>query len=312
MNHAAPDDDQVRSCVGSSGVTCGAPSAAKVFTSVFPEKVHRSSTPGRSGHTRVLSSGLSRRRTIAPRMVRPSCRIGSQRSTHLFSALQSRTATFKKTDFERLLQHTVCTARQKRLIRARPQVIGDSTGYEVGHTSFYFRSRRGKRKFYVPRWPKLSACVDLDSHLIVSACISIGPSRDTVEAAAIVRKAHRRVHFRRVIWDGGCDSETFHELVRDELKAHSLVPIKSGTKTRKWPPTKYRRQMKRRFFKRLYGQRWQIESAFSRHKRRLSSSLRAKTWSAQQSEAYMRIVVHNLMILRMIDEVFNRASRSHT
>jgi transposase len=189
-------------------------------------------------------------------------------------------------------------------------VIGDSTGFEVGHTSLYFRSRRGKRTFFVPRWPKLTACIDMDSHLIVSACVSIGPSRDTLEAPAVVRKAHRRVNFRRIIWDGGCDSEKFHELVRNELKAHSLVPIKSGMKTRKWPPQKYRRQMKRRFFKRLYGQRWQIESVFSRHKRRLTSNIRARLWSAQQAEAYIRIVVHNLMILRWIARGFQQSNNS--
>jgi hypothetical protein len=118
-----------------------------------------------------------------------------------------------------------------------------------------------------------------------------------MEAPEVLRAAHRRVRFRRVLWDGGCDSEPFHELVRDELKAHSLVPIKSGQPTRKWPKTKYRRQMKKRFFKTLYGQRWQVESIFSRHKRKQSSELRSKTWDTQQAEIFLRVLVHNLAFL---------------
>jgi transposase len=139
--------------------------------------------------------------------------------------------------------------------------------------------------------------VDLDSQLIVGAHVSVGPSRDTKEAPCVLREAHRNTHFRRVLWDGGCDAESFHELVRQELHAHSLVPIRSGRSTRRWPPTKYRRQMKRRFFRRLFGQRWQVESAFSRHKRRLHSSIRSRTWLAQQAEVYARVLTHNLMLL---------------
>lgn len=152
----------------------------------------------------------------------------------------------------------------------------------------------------MPRWPKLTACIDIASHFFLSATVTVGPGRDTLEAPAVLRKAHRRVAFRRVLWDAGCDSESFHELVRDELKAHSLVPVKSGRRTRRWPPTRYRRQMKRRFFKRLYAQRWQIESVFSRHKRRLTSELRAKTWPAQQAEVRLRVLLHNLMLLATV------------
>ena len=63
------------------------------------------------------------------------------------------------------------------------------------------------------------------------------------------------------------------------------------------PKTKYRRQMKKRFFKTLYGQRWQVESVFSRHKRKQSSELRSKTWLTQQAEIYLRVLVHNLAFL---------------
>jgi transposase len=67
----------------------------------------------------------------------------------------------------------------------------------------------------------------------------------------------------------------------------------------------YRGQMVRRFrpkpegsrSKRVYGQRWQVESAFSRHKRLLGSALRTRLWDGQVAEVLLRVVVHNLMIL---------------
>jgi transposase len=68
---------------------------------------------------------------------------------------------------------------------------------------------------------------------------------------------------------------------------------------------KYRNQMVRRFrpkpdgsrHRRVYGQRWQAESAFSRHKRLLGSALRARLWDNQVGESLLRVVVHNLMLL---------------
>ncbi|MCI0755760.1 transposase, partial [Teichococcus vastitatis] len=47
-----------------------------------------------------------------------------------------------------------------------------------------------------------------------------------------------------------------------------------------------------------YHQRWHIESGFSQHKRRLGSALRARGHQAQQRELILRVLTHNLMILR--------------
>jgi len=74
---------------------------------------------------------------------------------------------------------------------------------------------------------------------------------------------------------------------------------------RKWPQTKYRRQMVKRFRKkprgarhrRVYGQRWQVESAFSRHKRRLGSSLGGRSDASRERECHLRVLTHNLMLL---------------
>jgi len=156
------------------------------------------------------------------------------------------------------------------------------------------------------RWPKLSGTVDCRTHLFLSAEVSLGPCRDTCEAPALLRAAARRAALRRMLLDAGYDAEAIHVLLREELGAHSLIPPKSGRPTRKWPRTKYRRQMKRRFFKHVYGQRWQIESVWSRLKRLLGSALRATSWAGQQREIGLRVLTHDLMIL-LPSEVFDRA-----
>ncbi len=48
---------------------------------------------------------------------------------------------------------------------------------------------------------------------------------------------------------------------------------------------------------RKYRQRWQVESAFSRHKRRLGAALRARTDLAQEQECWLRVLTHNIMLL---------------
>lgn len=112
-----------------------------------------------------------------------------------------------------------------------------------------------------------------------------------------MREAASLVSFDRVLGDAAYDAEHNHRLCREELKIRSSVFPLNRRRGRKWPKTKYRRQMKVRFFKRIYGQRWQVESAFSRHKRRLGSALRSRRWRIQKLECLLRVLTHNLMIL---------------
>lgn len=55
--------------------------------------------------------------------------------------------------------------------------------------------------------------------------------------------------------------------------------------------------MKKAFPKRLYKQRWQVESAFSRFKRVLTPVLHGRSWSAQQREVHLRVLTYNYMIM---------------
>ena len=58
-----------------------------------------------------------------------------------------------------------------------------------------------------------------------------------------------------------------------------------------------RNNMKRRFPKRKYGQRWQIETVNSMIKRTLGAALRARKYWSQSREIVLKVLTLNVMIL---------------
>ena len=123
-------------------------------------------------------------------------------------------------------------------------------------------------------------------------------------------QASLAVGYDRVLADAAFDSEASHRYCREELGVRStVIPLNRRGRGRKWPRTRYRRQMVKRFrkrprgsrYRRVYGQRWQAESAFSRHKRLLDSALRGRSDAARERECYLRVLTHNLMLLAAAD-----------
>ena len=176
---------------------------------------------------------------------------------------------------------------------------------ETRHASRHYYLRAGKETRR-SGWPKLSTVTDTRTHLFLSAVVSRGPGHDAGQFRPAVGAAAGRVRIDTLLGDAAFDGEGHHAHARDDLGIRSTVfPVyRRGGGT---GPVrgKYRRQMVPRFrpkpegrrHKRVYGQRWQAESAFSRHKRLLGSALRARLWNNQVSEVLLRVVVHNLMLL---------------
>jgi hypothetical protein len=144
------------------------------------------------------------------------------------------------------------------------------------------------------------------SHLFLSAHVSKGPSQDSPQFRPAARAACARCPLDTLLGDAGYDAEHNHAYARGRLKVRSTVfPLNRRNRGRKWPQTRYRRQMVKRFrkkprgsrHKRVYGQRWQAESGFSRQKRLLGSALRARKWPDQKREILLRVLTHNLMLL---------------
>lgn len=131
-------------------------------------------------------------------------------------------------------------------------------------------------------WTKLTVACDTATHFL-AARVSTGPSNDSPQFPPIMAQASLVVTWDRVLADAAFDSEAHHAYTRENLGIRSsVIPINPRGHAGE-PGGTYRQQMARRFAprpegsrsKRVFGQRWQVESAFSRHKRRLGSALGA-------------------------------------
>jgi len=129
----------------------------------------------------------------------------------------------------------------------------------------------------------------------------MGPCQDSPQLPPTVEQAVENHSIDELLGDKGYDAEHNHRLCREELGMRStLFPTRRKSKlssNRSWPVTLYRREMKRRIHRSDFGQRWQAESAFSRHKRVLGCALRARSWPMQQWECQLRVLTHNLMLV---------------
>lgn len=176
---------------------------------------------------------------------------------------------------------------------------------ESRHTSRYFFKRCG-RKHSSRLWTKLTIVCDTASHFLTAATVSLGPANDSPQFRPAMAQAALGVRWDRVLADAAFDSEENHRYGREGLGARStVIPLNRRNGGRKWPQTRYRRQMVKRFrkkprgsrYKRVYGQRWQAESVFSRHKRLLGSALRGKSDASRERECYLRVLTHDIMLL---------------
>ena len=181
----------------------------------------------------------------------------------------------------------------------------DGTGLESRHTSRYFFKRSGKKQTS-RLWTKLTVACDTRSHFLAGARVAAGPSNDSPQFRPVLAQASLVVTWDRVLADAAFDSEGHHAYAREELGVRAtVIPLNRRGQGRKWPKTRYRRQMVKRLRKkprgsrhrRVYGQRWQAESAFSRHERRPGSALGARSDEARERECQLRVLTHNLMLL---------------
>lgn len=179
----------------------------------------------------------------------------------------------------------------------------DATGFDARPVSHYYVRRSGRRTRQ-RRWPKLTAAIDTRTHLFLSASVTRGPRQDAPQLVPAARAAVRRAPLDTLLADAGYDAEANHATCRQKLGIRSTVIALNWRGSRKWPRAKYRRQMVRRFkkkprgsrYKRVYGQRWQAESAFSRLKRRLGAAVAATNWANQKTEILLKVIAHNIAL----------------
>jgi len=176
--------------------------------------------------------------------------------------------------------------------------------------STYYSRRTGSKHH---RFPKVSAIVDIDTHLILGTIIDRGPKPDDIEFHRLARQAHRRQPFDVLLGDVGYDGEHHHEFLFHQLGVLGIIPPTRGRPSKSKhhrPQTFFRRFLADHFPKDLYGQRWQIETTFSMLKRTLGAALYSRRARAIDCEIFFRILTLNLMIIALIIAVLNRATGS--
>lgn len=204
---------------------------------------------------------------------------------------------------KRLLDETVEEAIRHKLMHRQVTLAAiDGTGFESRHVSVYYAKRQKKTVINKRRWrrrhPKVGIVCDCDSHIILSVVPGRGPIADDKHFQPALKQAAGISKINTILADAGYDSESSHEIARDVYGMKTVIPPERGRPTKKLPRTKWRKRMATHFDKVKYGQRWQVETVYSMVKRMLGSALRSRANRIQNQELRLRVITHNVMILR--------------
>jgi hypothetical protein len=213
----------------------------------------------------------------------------------------------------KLMDEMILWAKRHRMLSNTLAI--DSTQLDVRYRSRHYeqrcrhhakprrRSADSKRSATAKTTPKLIVGTDIRSHLALSLTSRLGMGSDAPEFLPVLRGAKQRNHrLHRVLADAGFDSHENHRVAREELKIRSLIKVGIGRPTHKPLSSKYRRRMQQELNgsqqAKPYGQRAQSETFNSMFKRNLADHLRSRTGARRRRELTLRVIVHNLMILR--------------
>ena len=291
-------NDQIAISLGQGCLSDSQRFLASVFTPLFTETFYPTSVIRNSGSQAILKNRLPWHHSDAERFFRFTQGFRFEANTSLFYSLLRREKVNKKRAFEKLLASIFNQAYKAKLIEDCPTAAIDATGLETRYTSQHFIRCRKRESFYRRRWPKLTIVCEIKTHLIAGCRVTRGPSMDFPNLQKVIEQAEKYVHFDQVLADAGYDSEFNHEFCRDKLNIRSTIIAYNPRRTTKLPSAKYRREMATEFERQAYGQRWQVKSVFSRHKRLLGSALRNRNVESRKRECLLRVLTHNLMIIR--------------
>ena len=177
------------------------------------------------------------------------------------------------------------------LTKIRKLLVGiDASGFRSSNASSYYTDRARIRKRYI----KLSIGVELREQIACSLKIRRAPKHDAVDFKPIMERASNIMPLSIVVADKGYDSEANHEFVREELDTVSIIPARYEDVPIWRTHGRYRKQMKRRFYKRLYYQRNKNETILSVIKRMFGEHVTSRLVKMQNRELTFRVIAYNM------------------
>ncbi|MDD2614556.1 MAG: transposase [Methanosarcina sp.] len=134
--------------------------------------------------------------------------------------------------------------------------------------------------------------VDTDKKVILGWKISQKTDHDVKHAKTLIRQSNKLRKSECYVMDKGYDSEEIHALIREEIKADSIIPLR--VRKRKRINGKYRKQLHIEFDKITYNRRNIVEAIISVVKRKFGETLRARKLRNQVKEVKVKLIVYNI------------------
>jgi hypothetical protein len=187
--------------------------------------------------------------------------------------------------------------RRRGRPRKKAVVAVDATGLAPGSISTFFINRRTDRGEGLPwrHWCKWTIVIDVLRRCVLAQAARPGPYNDCATLRPLVSAAREVTPISLVLADAEFDSERNHLHVREVIGADSIIPAKRGKAT--WKIKGVRAQMRRRFPRKRYSQRAQVESVFSVVKRKLSAKAPGRSNETQRRQAMLLGLAYNIYLL---------------
>lgn len=115
---------------------------------------------------------------------------------------------------------------------------------------------------------------------------------DVKHAKTLIRQSNKLRKSQCYVMDKGYDSEEIHTLIREEIKADSIIPLRE--RKRKRIKGKYKKQLHIEFDKITYNRRNIVETIISVVKRKFGETLRARKVRNQVKEVKVKLIVYNI------------------